>query len=253
MATWEELDAELTLWADAGEVPTFWWRDDDTQGPSDDLDRLIGLAERFDVPLHLAVVPAEIDPGLKPRLEASPSVFALQHGFAHKNGEPKGLRASEMGEGRDLAATEADLREGWRRLVAAELPNLLAVQVPPWNRIGEKVVPHLPEWGYVGLSNFDVRPAPEPAAGLKQFNAHIDPIRWKEGAQFAGTEKTLQQCLEHLQMRRIGAADKDEPTGFCTHHLQTDDATWDFSEALMARLTHGQRTRWLDLRAMLKG
>lgn len=249
MATWEELDAELQVWADAGEVPTFWWRDDDTQAPTDDLDRLIGLAERYGAPLHLAVVPVAIDPGLKPRLQASPLVYALQHGFAHKNGEPKGMRASEMGEGRDLAETERDLREGWRRLVAADLPRTLPVQVSPWNRIGEKVIAELPAWGYRGLSNFYARAAREPVPGLVQVNAHIDPIRWKEGAKFAGTEKTLQQCHAHLQARRRGEVDADEPTGLCTHHLQTDAATWDFCAAFMDRLAG--RTRWVALTEVL--
>ncbi|MEM6304100.1 MAG: polysaccharide deacetylase family protein [Pseudomonadota bacterium] len=249
MATWRDLEAELERWRAAGETPTFWWRDDDTQAPTAALDRLIALAERHAAPLHLAVVPAEIDPGLRPRLEATEAVYALQHGFAHKNGEPKPLRASEMGEGRDLALTQADLQEGWRRLTGAQLPRTLPVQVPPWNRIGDKVIPHLTAWGYRGLSSFYARPAREPVPGLVQVNAHIDPIRWKAGARFAGTEKTLQQCLEHLEARREGRADKAEPTGFCTHHLQTDEATWDFCAAFMAHLKG--RIRWIALPEVL--
>lgn len=244
MATWAELDAELKLWADAGEIPTFWWRDDDTEAPTEDLDRLIGLAERFAAPLHLAVVPADIHRGLAARLAKSPNVYALQHGFAHKNHEPKGTGASEVGVQRDLGLQKADLREGWLRLLAAELPNLLPVFVPPWNRIADKTVQILPELGYRVLSGFYRRPNPSPVAGLVHFNAHIDPIRWKEGAKFAGTEKTLEQCTGHLHQRRTGAAERDEPTCFCTHHLQTDAATWAFSEELMARLTQGGRTYW---------
>jgi hypothetical protein len=244
MAMWAELDAELTLWAQAGEVPSFWWRDDDCEAPTDDLDRLIALAERFGAPLHLAVVPANIDAGLAGRLAASPSVYAMQHGFAHINHEPKRTGASEVGMLRDLALQEADLREGWRRMVAAGLPNLLPVFVPPWNRIADKTVQILSQLGYTVLSDFYRRPHPSPVKGLMYFNAHIDPIRWKEGAKFAGTEKTLEQCVVHLRQRRTGEAERAEPTCFCTHHLQTDEATWDFSADLMARLTHGARTSW---------
>ncbi len=247
MATWSELEAELSLWAGAGEVPTFWWRDDDAQAPTGDLDRLIALSERFDAAMHLAVVPADIDPGLAERLRASPGVYATQHGFAHINHEARGTGASEVGQTRELALQEADMREGWRRMVAAELPNLVPVFVPPWNRIADKTVQILPRLGYVALSNFYLRPNPSPVKGLLHFNAHIDPIRWKEGAKFAGTEKTLEQCVVHLRQRRTGEAEKAEPTCFCTHHLQTDEPTWAFSEALMDRLTHGGRTKWTTL------
>ena len=228
-------------------MPTFWWRDDDTEAPTGDLDRLIELAEKFNAPLHLAVVPAHIGPGLASRMAQSPNVFATQHGFAHINHEPKGTGASEVGVLRDLALQADDLREGGRRLQAAELPNLLPVFVPPWNRIAEKTVQILPELGYAVLSNFYRRPNPSPVKGLLHFNAHIDPIRWKEGAKFAGTEKTLDQCVGHLRQRRLGEAEKEEPTCFCTHHLQTDEPTWDFSAELMARLTHNARTYWASL------
>lgn len=251
MASWADLDEELRLWHAAGEMPTFWWRDDDTEAPTADLDRLISLAERFSAPLHLAVVPHQIDPGLAPRLRASPLVHCLQHGFAHKNHEPKGARASEVGVNRDIALQEADLREGWQRMVAAGLPNLLPVFVPPWNRIADKTLRILPQLGYNAVSIFDRRPAEQ--IGAPHFNGHIDPIRWKEGARFAGTEKTLEQCVQHLRQRRLGEAEKDEPTGFVTHHLQTDEATWEFSAALLDRLTARGATEWIALPRIMKG
>lgn len=251
MASWADLDDELRLWRAAGEIPTFWWRDDDTEAPTADLERLIALAERFSAPLHLAVVPHAIDPGLAPRLGASPLVYALQHGFSHKNHEPKGARASEVGVNRDIALQEADLTLGWQRMVAAGLPNLLPVFVPPWNRIAEKTLMVLPRQGYRAVSIFDRRP--ENPVGLPHFNGHIDPIRWKEGARFAGTEKTLEQAVRHLRQRRLGEAEKDEPTGFVTHHLQTDEPTWGFSAALLERLTFRDATRWIALPQVLKG
>ncbi len=253
MATWAELDAELALWRQAGEVPTFWWRDDDTQAPTEDLDRLIAMAERARAPLHLAVIPADIDAGLAARLEASPLVYALQHGFAHKNHEVKPLRASEVGISRNVEAIGADLAEGWKRMQAAALPRLLPVFVPPWNRIGDQVLAHLPRWGYAALSNFDIRPNPAPVAGLQHFNGHMDPIKWKGGARFTGTEKSVQCVVEHLQARRSGAAERDEPTGFVTHHLQTDAATWDFMADFMDHVTHRNATRWIALTEVMHG
>tara|TARA_R110002095_G_scaffold203969_3_gene186378 strand:- start:128 stop:886 length:759 start_codon:yes stop_codon:yes gene_type:complete len=251
MASWTDLDEELRAWHAGGETPTCWWRDDDTQAATADLEQLIALAERFSAPLHLAIVPRAIDPGLAPRLRASPLVYALQHGFAHKNHEPKGTRASEVGEVRDIALQKTDLNEGWQRMLDAGLPNLVKVFVPPWNRIADKTLMVLPHLGYRAVSIFDQRP--DRAVGLPHFNGHIDPIRWKEGAKFAGTEKTLEQCVRHLRARRLGNADRDEPTGFVTHHLQTDAATWDFSAELMSRLTHADATRWIALPQVMKG
>lgn len=250
MATWSELDEELRHWRAAGEVPTFWWRDDDARAPTPALERLIALAERFGTPLHLAIIPEAIDPALAGRMAASPLTYALQHGFAHRNHEPTGSRASEVGEARDLALQEADLREGWRRMQAAGLPQLLPVFVPPWNRIAGKTLPLLAELGYAAVSIFDRGPVPAPH--LPQINGHIDPIRWKGGAQFAGVERTLEQCVRHLAERREGVAERDEPTGFVTHHLQTDEETWDFSEELMARLTRDGAIEWVALSTVLE-
>lgn len=249
MATWTDLDAELQLWKDAGTAPTFWWRDDDTEAPTEDLDRLIGIAERYNAPLHLAVIPHAIDAGLAPRLAESPLIYAMQHGFAHINHEPKGARASEIGDSRDIALQISDLGEGWQRLLDANLPNLLSVLVPPWNRVSQATLPHLPPLGFRMLSAFEGGASAQGIAGLRQINAHVDPVRWKNGAEFRGVEKTLAQVVEHLSARRLDLTDPHEPTGFLTHHLQTDAATWEFIEALLDRL---QAFDWVRLSSLLK-
>ncbi|KIN63486.1 hypothetical protein Z946_2358 [Sulfitobacter noctilucicola] len=251
MATWDDLEAELDLWHAAGEQPTFWWRDDDAEAPTDALGRLIALTGRHNAPLHLAVIPVAIDRGLAPMLKAAPHVWSTQHGFAHKNHEPKGMRASEVGVSRDLDLIHADLRTGWQRMQAAELPNLIPVIVPPWTRIGEQVLPHLNGWGYPVLSTFDRRPCPAPVAGLTHYNAHIEPLRWRPDARFAGEEKTLAQCVTHLRQRRT-EGDASEPTGLLTHHLQTPDEVWDFCDALVTRLNHKNRVRWITLNDEMK-
>ena len=251
MADWANLDAELALWWTAGRQPTFWWRDDDTRAPTDDLDQLIGLSERFSVPLHLAVVPHDIGVGLAGCLAAAKGVFVMQHGFAHLNHEPKGTGASEIGATRDLRLQRADLIEGWERLVAANLPRLLPVLVPPWNRIGARTMQALPGLGYEMLSTYGPRGTPQ-VAGLREVNAHVDPVRWKEGAVCRGTNKTLGQVVDHLSARRLGSVDLTEPTGLLTHHLQTDAATWEFVEALLDRLTPTTGAQWVTLASMLE-
>ena len=252
LAGWAALDHELGQWKQAGESPTFWWRDDDTEKPTAVLDQLIGLSDRSGAPLHLAAVPQGVAPELAVRLGAGKQVFVMQHGFAHINHEPKGKRASEIGETRDLELQKDDLRKGWELLLAAKLPNLLPVVVPPWNRIAPRTVQTLPSLGYKVLSAFDPRKTAMTAEGLLRVNCHVDPIRWKEGAVFRGANKTLQQAVTHLAARRTGLADRREPTGLLTHHLQSDAATWDFVEAFLDRLTGVDGGNWITLASLLK-
>lgn len=253
MATWRDLDDELAIWSASGEVPTFWWRDDDARAPTEPLERLIGLSDRTGAPLHLAVVPEDIDAGLKPRLTLARHVWVFQHGFAHLNHEPAELRASEVGVSRPWHDQERDLTEGWQRLLKADLPGLLPVFVPPWNRIAEETVARLPLLGYRALSRFTEAGYPPTKGPLPEYNGHIDPIHWKTGAHFTGTEKSLDCCLEHLRARRMGETDKSMPTCLVTHHLQTDEPTWDFMEAFLDRLARPGDAEWLSLAGLIGG
>lgn len=251
MATWSDLENELRIWHTAGVTPTFWWRDDDTQSPTPALDQLLSLAQRHSVPIHLAVIPKSVDDNLAERLTHSPDTYVLQHGFAHVNNEPIGARASEVGEHRDIDLQLRDLREGWQRLVEAKIPNLLPGFAAPWNRIADKTVAHFPDLGYRLVSTCHARKSPSPVAGVTQVNIHFDPIRWKQGPQFRGTQATLDGVVEHLAQRRQGLVDRDEPTGLSTHHLQTDDIVWDFLEHLLDRLIHNGATEWIRLSSYL--
>lgn len=250
MAAWQDLERELDAWRRAGRSPTFWWRDDDAEAPTPALERLIALSERHGAPLHLAVVPRGVCTSLRERLARSPDVYVMQHGYAHLNHEPPSARASEVGQHRPLDDQIADLRDGWRRLVEAQLPNLLPAFVPPWNRIGDKTVAHLPDLGYRLLSTCHARKSASPQPGLHQVNIHMDPIRWKGGAAFRGTEATLEILVRHLRERRTGLADPDEPTGISTHHLQTDEPAWAFLEELLTRLGHRTEMEWFRLASL---
>lgn len=251
MDGWGELDRELALWHAAGEVPSFWWRDDDTEKPTQALDRLLALAGRFRVPLHLAVVPKGAGRELAARLNRETDVWLIQHGFAHVNHEPAGARASEVGENRDITLISQDLRAGWAHLSALELPRLLPGFAPPWNRLSAATLTALPGLGYRVVSAFDaLLPAPPPP-GLAAISIHADPIRWKDGPNFRGTDKTLDLFTTHLRERRLGLADKDRPTGLSTHHLQTGDQVWDFLDELLARIGRPQAGEWVRLTTFL--
>ena len=253
MTGWAELDQELDRWQAAGDMPTFWWRDDDTEAATPALDQLIQLAEQHAVPLHLAVIPHAIDPGLKARLERATLVYVMQHGFRHKNHEPKGMRASEVGVSRDLALQKADLAEGWQRLLAAGLPRTLPVFCPPWTRIADKTLAVLPELGFAACSTFFNEGDAPRDAPVAMIDGHIEPIKWKGGARFRGVEKTVAQAVLHLREKREGRMPRGMPTGLVTHHLDTDAETWDFCAAFLERVAPGRRSRWIALPEILEG
>ena len=244
MSSWTKLDQELQRWKAAGETPSFWWRDDDAEGLSPQLDQLLGLSDRYALPVHLAVVPARLSPDLRARLRAATHVQVIQHGYAHVNNEPQDARASEVGQNRPLEDTLEDLRLGRAKLLEADLPGLLPAFAPPWNRIGDKVLPHLPDLGFRLLSTMHARQSATPVPGLAQVNIHFDPIRWKGGASFRGEAGILNGIIEHLAQKRLGQADPDEPTGLSTHHLQTWDEAWDFLDILLDRLSRADAGRW---------
>src|SRR5207245_5315358 len=61
---WSDLIDEFDRWEEAGRVATLWWRDDDAAGPSGRLDRLLSISG--EIPISLAVIPADAHAGLAP-------------------------------------------------------------------------------------------------------------------------------------------------------------------------------------------
>ncbi|MEL6619640.1 MAG: polysaccharide deacetylase family protein [Pseudomonadota bacterium] len=250
MADWSDLATELAVWDAARRPVTMWWRDDDARRPGPCLDRLLSISEDAGVPVHLAVIPDGLDPALVASLHGAPLAWVLQHGRSHRNYEPSGCHASEIGTHRELSRQVQDLRAGWCALQAARVPRLLPGLVPPWNRIAPETVAQLPRLGFRLLSTCFPRAVAYPVTGLLQVNIHVDPIHWKAGGGFRGQAWVLGAVIEHLQARRLGHVDAAEPTGLLTHHAQTDAATWAFVVQLLA-FVQG-RVRWIALREVLR-
>ena len=244
MSDWAALDTELAQWDAAGLTPRLWWRDDDAQTVTPALERLLRLSDHYAVPAHLAVIPDGVQADLAPRLRGAGHAFVLQHGLSHTNHEPKGLPASEVGDTRDLALQQADLERGWQMLEAANIPRLLPGFVPPWNRIGDATRRMLPAWGYTFLSAYEGRGEDTAIHGLTHIDAHLDPIRWKYDRVFRGEDKMLAMFIAHLRTRRMG--DAAQPVGYVTHHLQTGEDIWGFTDTLFSR-THGM---WVTVQQM---
>ncbi len=245
MSGWDALEGELGAWAEAGRAATLWWRDDDAQRPGPALERLLGLAEDTGVPLALAVIPAGADAALARRLENSPRLTVLQHGYAHRNHAPAGERKCELGAHRPGEAVLAELGRGRARLRDLGFARALPVLVPPWNRMEPGLAPALAAAGFAGLSSWGPRRAPEAAPGLRQVNVHVNAVRHPGAAAEARGGDALDQAVAHLAARRAATADAGEPTGLMTHHLKHDRDGWAFVADFLRRTRDHPGARWL--------
>ena len=239
------MSGELDAWAAAGRTATLWWRDDDAVAPTRALDTLIAHGERHGVPLCLAVIPARAEPALATRIAESAQVAVAVHGYDHVNRAAPGERKCELCPSRDPEEAAAELSAGRARLTELFGEQAIALLVPPWNRIAAAAVPHLPAVGFAGLSALGPRASALPAPGLVAVNTHADIIDWKV-RRFIGTATASERLVRHLQSRRLGTADADEPTGLLTHHLVHDGAAWAFLEHLFALTREHGATRWIS-------
>lgn len=245
---WDVLDAELEAWHASGRVATVWWRDDDAKAPGPRLNRLLVRASQVGVPVALAVIPALAEPALASVLDAHAGVSVLQHGYAHTNHAPRGqgLGAWELGLHRPRGEVLEDLEVGFARLTAIAGDQFVHAIAAPWNRIDPALFADLPPLGFTGVSAFGPRDSAVPVAGLKVNNAHCDPINWKRDASFTGESKAIGKFVDHLAARRAGTVDADEATGLLTHHMDMDEATWEFADTLVERLAAHSAVRFVS-------
>lgn len=256
MSDWQALQRELEAWRAADRATTFWWRDDDAVACTPALERLLDLAGRNRIPLNLAVIPARATKALAARLaDAATPVAVLQHGFEHANHASDGEKSVELGLHRPSVAICQELARGRAMLTATFGEQAAPVLVPPWNRVAEEFVPELSGLGFRGLSTHTARAASRPANGLVVCNTHLDVMRWRPKREFLGETEALDLLIGHLRARRqaaatpsaagLPAADPDEPSGILTHHLDMDEAAWDFVARLLAVLGAHADVRWL--------
>jgi hypothetical protein len=64
----------------------------------------------------------------------------------------------------------------------------------------------------------------------------VDPIDWHGTRSLADSAEIVTHLAAAVERRVAGAADRDEPIGFLTHHLVHDDAIWSLCERLIAQL-----------------
>ena len=223
------LGLELQLWAKAGHAPVLWWRDDDARSPTGALEQLLNLARRHQAPLTLAAIAGPHLQLLVRRLETEPGIEVAVHGFKHINRQPEG-----QGFGEIIAQDSVDwVRSQLRATVmafhrAGVAPTLF---VPPWNNLQPQLIEALPDSPLRAVSGFDQ--TSQAVDGVARLDAHLDVLRWKDGARFRGAWKFLSRMRRLMKQRRL-AGQWDEPIGVLTHHLDHDLATWLFLEQFLA-------------------
>ncbi|WP_306223855.1 polysaccharide deacetylase family protein [Bosea beijingensis] len=233
---WQALTGELDHWSTSGRTIRLWLRDDDAVAPSPALDRLTGLAERFAVPVLLAVIPLLAESALATALRGMPLLRPCQHGSSHRNHAPAGSKKSEFGAERAPTDVDADIMHGRQRLHDLLGDAVLPVFVPPWNRIAQSHAARLGALGFAGLSCFRTyRHGPE--GGPRLLNTHVDIMDWHGGRVGRPAPDILAELVALLAQRRQAEAGDCE-LGLLLHHRDHDDTAWSALADLLQAASH---------------
>ena len=236
-ADWAPLRRMLATLRREDHMLPLWWRDDDAIEPTPALDKLLALSKRLEMPVHLAVIPANAAPELAAFTREHTSLIPLAHGWRHHNNAPAAVKKSEFGTPRPEGVHELHQSQNRMRLLFGT--SYVPMFVPPWNRIDASFLPALADAGYKGLSTFTHRLLPDAAPGLRQINTHIDPIGWRSTRGLKDPDALIGETVALLQARLDGTQDATEPLGYLTHHLVHTPEVWDFSETFLTELLEG--------------
>jgi hypothetical protein len=233
---WQALALELDHWSAAGRQIGLWLRDDDAVAPSPALDRLSDLAERFAVPILLAVIPRLAEPALATALRGKPLLRPCQHGASHLNHAPAGSKKAEFGAEREAAAVDDDIARGRQRLGDLLGDAALPIFVPPWNRIAQSHAARLPALGFAGLSCFRGYRL-GPGGGPCLLNTHVDIMDWHGGRVGRPAGDIVNELVALLADRRMAEAG-DSEIGLLLHHRDHDETAWTFLSELLRAAAH---------------
>lgn len=235
------LRTELGIWQMQGRRCPFWWRDDDLVANGTSLVRLAHLAQRYGIPVLLAVIPAQAADQLARDTASMPGLLFCQHGWDHVNHEPHASDKSEFGTARPAAAARADLTRGFQRMRALFGARFVPVLVPPWNRVADVVAATLAPIGLRGLSQHYGQ-ARTAIGSVRRIDTHVDIVDWGSRAGVRAPTELVARLLAVLQLSRAGQL--DEPLGILSHHRAMADGTWEFLDQLLAMLAEFSCVAW---------
>lgn len=243
---WQPLRVELARWRDLGLVPDLWLRDDDAVEPTPRLDRLIALTQEFDIPVALAIIPAQTGPDLAKRLAGAQHIHPVQHGWSHANHAPASEKKQELGPHRPRPVIMDELARGLERLSGLYGERLVPMLVPPWNRIDPNLIDELPAHGLRGLSAFGHKLVSRP--GLSVVNTHIDIIDSRAGNACRDHAWLAAELVRELVDARASGS---RPIGILSHHLVSDDEAFRFLRDLFTAAPPG-KANWRTPRELLE-
>lgn len=216
------LNRELARWEALGETPRLWWRDDDAGDAGAALERLLRAAAGL--PLSLAVVPHGATAALARRLTGEARITVSQHGVDHRNHREPGSPAGEYPPGLAITRMAEHIRQGEQYLRRCGI--FPRFYTPAWNRIDGMLAEALPLAGFHDLSGWNEEES-NCCAGLNRLDVHIGLLRWRGGARFRGERRILDDLRRQLELRRT-EREFERPIGLLTHHLDHDEAAWNF-------------------------
>lgn len=236
----EMLDAH----AGEGRTIQLWLRDDDAIEPTPALSQLLGLSKRWDAPLTIAAIPAHATTALAELLEELPLISVAVHGWDHMNHAPASEKKQELGLHRGEAAVLARLAEGLERITTLFGDRAVPLLVPPWNRIAQPLLGHLPSLGYEALSVFGPERAETP---IRLVNTHVDVIDWR------GTRggRAMDVLYAEAAARLDAGTGRKTSLGILTHHLVHDEAVWAFLDDFFELTARHPACRWVPVRELM--
>ena len=244
MLTVRGLGDALARAADRRGRPTdVWLRDDDAVTVTPALERLGELCGAAAMPVLLAVIPADATADLSTWTAARPLVTPCQHGWAHANHAAAGERACELGGDRSDAIVLGELARGRARLADLFGAGVAPILVPPWNRIGDSLLPLLTEAGFPVLSAYSPAPAP-PEGRPVALASNLDIIDWRNDRR----GRPADAVFGWLGSLVDDAAGTGAPIGLLTHHLAHDATAWATLAALLDVLAAHPDCRFRDAR-----
>jgi hypothetical protein len=206
---------------EAGGPVEVFFRDDDAGWGDAQLLRLADLFAGHGLPLDVAVIPAELTPGLAAELRHRP-VGLHQHGYAHVNHQREG-RKCEFGSDRSRAQQEADISAGRERLGELLDDRLDPFFTPPWNRCTRDTGEALVALGFAALSR---EHRAEPLGLLPEVSVHLDVARLSP---------------DELDERFAGFLRAGGPVGVMFHHAVMEDDDFARADALLGLLAGHDR------------
>ncbi|WPZ35418.1 hypothetical protein T8K17_04555 [Thalassobaculum sp. OXR-137] len=237
MSALNTLAAHLDRRGETGRPLLLWWRDDDLETPSAELSVCLDALHAAGIAAAFAAIPSGLTPAAVAALDGTGAALFV-HGWAHTDHAPAGEKKSEYGPARPVAERLEEIARGREAVEAIGGDRAFACFVPPWNRIGDDLLPELGAAGILALSAFAPPRRAAPAAAVPRLDTHVDLIDWRGTGKPVSGDGFVARLFEHDGV--------DGPVGILSHHRVTDRRAWTDWAPLLRLLSDHPAVRWLS-------